>query len=287
MKFNTSTKTPSYSSPTPNKAAPKPPAQTAPMPSSVPTQYPPTSQVPTQYPQQAPAQYPPMSQAPSQYPPSQAQYNSSPEDVQSSFRNEGLLVRTVQEKNAHYEFAGTGSTLPQASGEETPYLRKWSYAHQNLQPNYFNMGPDSVFFGRHMGVVARPEQVGQHVVGVYQKDAFSGNVQPGMTTMPVDQANSEIANLRGQLFDAQRERPGQPLENSEIQTVGVDPAAMSGFLFHPSRVVATWDQAQPGFDNWASQAGPEFTDRTFPVFTYESTSGGTNLTHLDDINLGE
>lgn len=221
--------------------------------------------------------------------PSMAAHDSRPADIEAAFARDGLLVRTVQQQKAHGDLENCHLTVDQArtlqaQGKHSG-LRKWTLAQTDLKPNFYKMGPEATGMPRHMAFLALPDKVGEHVVGVHDKDASSGNVTADTRIMSSADARMDLNKMLGRLKSNQSERPNAPLENNEVQTVGVEPAAIAGMLFHPTVMARDWAAAKGDFQKAIDKGGADFAGRTFPVFTYEvnPTTNKTELRLLDNL----
>lgn len=221
---------------------------------------------------------------------SMAAHNSHPEDIQAAFAREGLLVRTVQQKYAHKELESCNVNIDQARAAQAQGnhggLRKWTLAHADLTPNFFGMGHGATGMPRHMAFLALPEKVGQHIVGIHDKDAASGNVTADTHFMHPADARVDLNKMLGRLKSAQNSQRGERLENNEVQTVGVEPGAIAGMLFQPTMAKNTWAAAKKDFQSAIDKGGPEFSGRSFPIFSYATNerSGRTELRLLDNLS---
>ncbi|MDU8499525.1 hypothetical protein RYB01_10050 [Pseudomonas syringae] len=220
---------------------------------------------------------------------SMAAHDSRPEDIQAAFANGGLLIRTVQQKYAHKELERCNVDIDQARAAQMQGdhggLRKWTLGHADLMPNFFGMGHGATGMPRHMAFLALPEKVGEHVVGIHDKDAASGNVTAATHFMHPADARMDLNNMLGRLRSNQKSQPGERLENNEVQTVGVEPGAIAGMLFHPTMAKSSWAAAKKDFQSAIDKGGPEFAGRTFPVFSYavDNRTGRAELRLLDSL----
>jgi hypothetical protein len=217
----------------------------------------------------------------------------SPDQIQKAFENGGLLIRTVKDENAVDEFKHTNVSIDQAkenleSGVTTHSgLRKWSLAHAEVKPNYFMMGNNRPL-QRTLGVLAMPDKVGNHVVGVHERDNFSGGIKDDMKNLSPDDAKTQMSKALNSIKDEQKQRPGKQLDNSEIQTVGIPSNSVAGLMYRPRTGPATaddWKAAKSKVESRLSGAGPEFHGRTLPVFTYAEDGDKTTLTHLGSVHI--
>lgn len=211
--------------------------------------------------------------------------DKTPDDIQHTFKTSGLLIRTLQMKHAHKELHNCGVTIDEASRQAAEGgghggLRKWSLAHADLKPQYYRMGPDSNGpLARHIAVLAMPDLAGEHVVGVHEKDQSSGNITSDTKTLRPEDSKHQV----GALLDTLKGKQGQhgDIENCEIQTVGIEPAAIAGLMFN--KPGGTWEGSKAEVQTMLSKAGPEFHGRSFPVFTFAHDDGTTTLTHIDTL----
>jgi hypothetical protein len=206
-----------------------------------------------------------------------------------AFQTDGLLIRTLQLRNAHLEFHNTGENLDsiRAQGEANRGhggLRKWSLAQADLLPNYYKMGDNAGALPRNMAILALPEKLQNNITAIHEKDAFSGNIQADTRYLGPEKAREGMQTLLKELKDQQGEHPGSALENSEIQTVGVPPDALVGLVFYGSNG-QTWETAKPQFQKAINRAGPEFEGKSYPVFTYKVEDGKTKLEYLDMLEV--
>lgn len=208
---------------------------------------------------------------------SMAKHNSRPEDISAAFSGGGLLVRTVQLQHAHKELHQCGVGVETARSQHATGanqhggLRKWTLAHSSLVPNYFGMGKDITGMPRHMAFLALPEKVGPHIVGIHEKDKASGNVAPDTALIHEADARFHLSNMLKTIMKEQGVRQGERLENNEVQTVGIEPDAIAGMLFYPTVSKPDWRSTKAEFQKVIDKGGPEFTGRTFPVFTYQQS----------------
>jgi hypothetical protein len=212
----------------------------------------------------------------------------TPAEIQHAFKTSGLLIRTLQMKNAHHEFHNCNVSIDAAREQAKTGghggLRKWSLAHAELEPQYYKMGANVSTMARPCAVLAMPDLVGNHVVGVYDKDHSSGGITDTMKPLTPDDRKKQIGGLLGTLKSNQAQHGS--LENSEIQTVGIAPGSIAALMFDPMSGQAgrtTWQNSKPKFEEMLSKAGPEFHGRNFPVFTFASKGGRTELTHIDTL----
>jgi hypothetical protein len=216
--------------------------------------------------------------------------DKTPEQITEAFSKGGLLVRTAQTNNAHYELRDNHISVDQGRDNNDVRLRKWSMAHSELKPNFFQMGPEHP---REAAFLALPDKVGNHVVGVHEKDNFSGSIRPDMKNMPYEQSKAQMDQVLNTLKTNQRTNPKQQLDNSEIQTVGMPSDSIAGMLFNPAKPKfgqsaseTTWEGGgKARFENMLQKAGPDFHGRSFPVFRYQDTGSGTRLEHFDTIRV--
>ena len=206
-----------------------------------------------------------------------------------AFQKDGLLIRTLQLRNAHLEFHNTGENLDsiRAQGEANRGhggLRKWSLAQADLLPNYYKMGDNAGALPRNMAILALPEKLQDNITAIHEKDAFSGNIQADTRYLGREKAREGMQGLLNDLKNQQGEHPGSVLENSEIQTVGVPPDALVGLVFYGSNG-QTWVAAKPQFQKAINRAGPEFDGKSYPVFTYKVEGGKTKLAHLETLKV--
>ncbi|MFJ3486923.1 hypothetical protein ACIPL1_26445 [Pseudomonas sp. NPDC090202] len=221
--------------------------------------------------------------------PSMAAHDSQPRDIQAAFAQGGLLVRTVTKANAHHELHHCDVTVDEAKQRHTDGatshggMRKWTLGHTDLRPNYYLLGGNTGF-PRHMAFLALPEKVGEHVVGIHDTDASSGNPHDKRAMLPAD-ARFGLNKMLGRLQANQQERPDQPLITNEVQTVGVKPEAIAGMLFQPSSKARSWEAARQDFQTAIDSGGEEFAGRSFPVFSYatDERSGKSELRLLDTL----
>ncbi|MFY0751539.1 dermonecrotic toxin domain-containing protein [Pseudomonas sp. NFX5] len=209
--------------------------------------------------------------------------------VIEAFEKDGLLIRTLQLRNAHLEFHNTGETLDniRAQGDANRGhggLRKWSLAQADLLPNYYKMGDNAGALPRNMAILAFPEKLQNNITAIHEKDAFSGNIQADTRYMGQENARKGMQDLLTELKTQQGEHPDNPLENSEIQTVGVPPDALAGLVFYGSNG-QTWEAAKPQFQRAINRAGPEFDGKSYPVFTYKVEEGKTRLVYLETLKV--
>jgi hypothetical protein len=216
---------------------------------------------------------------------SRAADDSHARDIQVAFSQGGLLVRTVQKKNAHQDLHNCAVTPDQAKALHDSRasshggLRKWSLGHADLRPNYFGMGTPTGI-PRHMAFLALPEKMGDHVIGVHKRDQGSGRPPVDPMVKLASDARMELKALLGELTSEQRGTPTEAIgDNNEIQTIGIRPEAVAGMLFTPSPSVRTWEAAKNDFQKAINAAGPEFEGRSFPIFSYD-TSDATHKTEL-------
>jgi hypothetical protein len=99
-----------------------------------------------------------------------------------------------------------------------------------------------------------------------------------------ENAHKGMQDLLTELKTQQSEHPDNPLENSEIQTVGVPPDALAGLVFYGSNG-QTWEAAKPQFQKAINRAGPEFDGKSYPVFTYKVEGGKTKLEYLETLKV--
>ncbi|QDG60105.1 dermonecrotic toxin domain-containing protein [Pseudomonas sp. NIBRBAC000502773] len=206
-----------------------------------------------------------------------------------AFEKDGLLIRTLQLRNAHLEFHNTGETLDniRAQGDANRAhggLRKWSLAQADLLPNYYKMGDNAGALPRNMAILAFPEKLQDNITAIHEKDAFSGNIQADTRYIGRENARKGMQDLLTDLKTQQSEHPENPLENSEIQTVGVPPDALAGLVFYGSNG-QTWEAAKPQFQRAINRAGPEFDGKSYPVFTYKVEEGKTRLVYLETLKV--
>lgn len=206
-----------------------------------------------------------------------------------AFQKDGLLIRTLQLRNAHLEFHNTGENLDsiRAQGEANRGhggLRKWSLAQADLLPNYYKMGDNAGALPRNMAILALPEKLQDNITAIHEKDAFSGNIQADTRYLGREKAREGMQGLLNDLKNQQGEHPGSALENSEIQTVGVPPDALVGLVFYGSNG-QTWEAAKPQFQKAINRAGPEFDGKSYPVFTYKVEGGKTKLEYLETLKV--
>ncbi|WP_447892441.1 dermonecrotic toxin domain-containing protein [Pseudomonas marginalis] len=206
-----------------------------------------------------------------------------------AFEKDGLLIRTLQLRNAHLEFHNTGENLDsiRAQGDANRGhggLRKWSLAQADLLPNYYKMGDNAGALPRNMAILALPEKLQDNITAIHEKDAFSGNIQADTRYLGREKAREGMQGLLNDLKNQQGEHPGSALENSEIQTVGVPPDALVGLVFYGSNG-QTWEAAKPQFQKAINRAGPEFDGKSYPVFTYKVEGGKTQLEYLETLEV--
>ncbi|MEO1064969.1 MAG: hypothetical protein AAFZ07_26440, partial [Actinomycetota bacterium] len=206
----------------------------------------------------------------------------------------GLLVRSVQIKHAVKEFQNLTATVEEAlalaaDGNHSG-LRKWTLANQALIANFYKMGPEVKAMARYMAVLAQPSRVGDRFVAFHEKDASSGNLQPGTQLVHQEAASDRISELMTTLKAAQAEVAGA-LENNEVQTLGFEPAAVSALLYKPAGDIASpkdWGAAKPTFQkvvNAAAQILAAGAPGEYHVFTYDIDVGAktTSLRYLDTL----
>ncbi|WP_232448879.1 hypothetical protein [Burkholderia ubonensis] len=219
--------------------------------------------------------------------------------VNRPFKSSGLLARTVNEKDLHYMFENYDEAIEVAG--RNGYLQKWSLTHESLAPNYFNMGDPSKPLGRGIAVLADPEKFGPHIVAVHFSDAFSGGITDEMVKHGplrqddfLTQLNIMKATLRAKQAAAGKK---QLVDNSEIQSVGVNQEAFVGFMYSPSKRIGGVGEAVDVIRRQLAiaiynKAGTEgvglspFVGRDYPLFTYKRTeTGGTTLEYIGNINV--
>ncbi|WP_232434885.1 hypothetical protein, partial [Burkholderia ubonensis] len=215
------------------------------------------------------------------------------------FEKTGLLVRTVQDKDLHYIFENYDENI-KVVGQDG-YLQKWSLTHESLAPNYFNMGDPSKPFGRGIAVLADPEKFGQHIVAVHSSDAFSGGVTDEMVkygSLRQEDFLAQLSKVKVTLQEKQREiEKNEPVDNSEIQSVGVNHEAILGFMYFPTKKIGSAEvaaniigkQLATAIHNKVgaeSASSSPFVGRNYPLFTYKRTgAGGTAFEYIGDINV--
>lgn len=209
--------------------------------------------------------------------------------IVEAFQTGGLLIRTLQLRNAHLEFHNTQENLEsiRAQGDTNRGhggLRKWSLAQADLLPNYYKMGDNAGALPRNMAILAMPEKLHDNITAIHEKDAFSGNIQADTHYLGKEKARESMKSLLRDLQNQQSEHPDSALENSEIQTVGVPPDALVGLVFYGSNG-QTWEAAKPQFQNTINRASNEFDGKAYPVFTYKVEGGKTQLEYLDTLTV--
>ncbi len=209
--------------------------------------------------------------------------------IVEAFQTEGLLIRTLQLRNAHLEFHNTHENLESIRSQGDADrghggLRKWSLAQADLLPSYYKMGDHAGALPRNMAILAMPEKLQDNITAVHEKDAFSGNIQADTRYLGPEKARESMKSLLRDLKNQQGEHPDSALENSEIQTVGVPPDALVGLVFYGSNG-QTWEAAKPQFQKVINRASNEFDGKEYPVFTYKVEGGKTKLEYLDTLKV--
>ncbi|WP_232487609.1 hypothetical protein, partial [Burkholderia ubonensis] len=220
-------------------------------------------------------------------------------DVIRPFKNSGLLARTVQDRDLHYMFENYDQKI-EVVGRDG-YLQKWSLTHESLSPNYYLMGDPSKPIGRGIAVLADPEKFGRHIVAVHSSDAFSGRVTDEMVKRGSLRPDDFLAQLNKVKVTLQAKQgvigKNELVDNSEIQSVGVNQEAFVGFMYSPSRRIGSVEgavnvirrQLAEAIYNKAGAEGigsSPFVDRNFPFFTYKrAETGGATLEYIGNINV--
>ncbi|MFI0780215.1 hypothetical protein [Streptomyces sp. NPDC021212] len=186
---------------------------------------------------------------------------SEAQDLMRKAGEGGVLVRSVQWNNLPYEFTSDDVRTPEASRGRNEAgqhggLTKWSLLHQDLVPNFFKMhfDPETAAppMSRFMGTMADPEAFmdgeGSRFLEISSNDRASNNFAPeGSESRSSGEAREELKRLLAEMKERQQGSPGERLDNTEIQTLGVPSGAVSGFLFSPNGQYANWAQARPTF----------------------------------------
>ncbi|QNM95077.1 hypothetical protein [Chitinimonas koreensis] len=210
--------------------------------------------------------------------------------IQDAFAGGGLLVRSCQMKHAHLDFNHDLDIEPRPGQPcDGGYLRKFVLAQQDLVPNFYKMGPEVAAMPRCIGVLTLPDKMGDHLVGIHATDQAS-NAQPtGKSYLDHGTASARLASVLAELKADQAERPGQPLDNNEIQAVGVPPDALAGLLFSPNSALGgypDWEAAKPAFQQVADKMHACYDGQQFPVFGYRQEGNGpTELVHIDSVTV--
>lgn len=210
--------------------------------------------------------------------------------IEQAFDQGGLLVRSCQMKHAHLDFNHELDIAPRP-GEpcDGGYLRKFVLAQKDLVPNFYKMGPDVTAMPRCIGVLTLPDKMGDHLVGIHSTDQFSGAQPTGKSYLDHGTASTQLAGLLAELKATQAERPGEKLDNNEIQSVGVPPDAMAGLLFSPSTAMGgypDWNAAKADFQKVADKMHACYDGQQFPVFGYQQEgTGPTRLVQIDSLTV--
>ncbi len=215
-----------------------------------------------------------------------------PEEIINEFNHGGIMIRTLQEKFAKFEFTNCSINIYEALfiANKVGFggLRKWTLAQSDLLPNYYKMGEEVGGMGRYIAIIALPSLLDKCVVGIHEKDNFSGNVQRNMQFMSKITQESEFKKLLTNLKREQSTR-SVPLENNETQTVGITPRALVGFIYYPTsgiNVPRDWKSAKGKFENIIKEVcktDSTFINIDFHVFTYKVDNKKTKLIYLDTL----
>lgn len=236
------------------------------------------------------------------------------------FSDGGLLIKTVQNNNAHLDFQDAGAEASELSGvAEGRYgpKRNWSLIHKDIIANPYlmastaeqkedierltanaekggllgGMAKGKLKGYRSMGLLADPSAIGNdRFIGIHEKDQSSNStLSQDTSTIPGHDVPGRMEVLRDQLLRKQQAGSGR-IDNSEIQTVGFSPNSVLGFLFKPGSF-SNWDAAKPHFQNVVNTITspselPGYTPSTrtkFFVFTFavNEANKSTSLTYID------
>lgn len=210
--------------------------------------------------------------------------------VIEQFNTTGILIRTLQSKNAAYEFDNLEVSVQDAFGlaEHGRHsgLRKWTLIHKDLVANYYKMGAEIRTMARFMAILASPLEIGDRYIEVYEKDAFSGNLKRDTILITQSVALDKIERLLAKLKSNQAKSPEKPLENNEIQTLGFSRGAVVAFMYKACgdpNSPQFWEAAKPQFQGVVNLIHVNAGRTSFHIFTYEVDKGHTSLHYLDTL----
>ena len=204
--------------------------------------------------------------------------NMTPKQIVDAYNNDGLMVRTVQSKNLHFEFEGGAGSLDQIRdnaviNQTSPLSRNWSLIQKESTDMLYKMGPDVGSFPRSLGVIALPERTTNNILEVNDTDQSSNSrISDNQNSMDPTRADTEISKLKQTLID--RTKEGTMNQNSEIKTFGLLADAMVGFIH--SGDIDTLKSDLIKIQNVLNGAGSEFDGRSFPVLKINTDSDGNS-----------
>ena len=227
--------------------------------------------------------------------------------ILDQYNEGGLLVHTIQVENAKYEADNLIVSLenalhnqdqqitgePAKEGQKPGHSgkRNWSLIHEEITCNPYDMGDDGKRF---MGVLAQMKDVSNKYLKIYLADASSNSrIQEKQAILEEKEALSQIGGVLKEL--KQKELKGDNNNNSEIQTLGMDPNALGGLLFHKVKFnrfketvqPQSWEEAKPLFQNAINEMASRGGRTSYYIFTYgnelESKSGKSKLIYIQEM----
>ena len=217
----------------------------------------------------------------------------------------GLLVHSIQLENAKFEADNLIVTIEEAVhnqdlkvGEQAAKpgqraghsgKRNWSIIHDQITCSPYEMGEEGKRF---MAVLARMEGVANKYLEVYAKDA-SSNAKI-LKDQQLLEEKAALVKIQ-QVLDQLKANP-KSKDNSEIQTLGIDPQALGGLVFHKvkfnqfKKVIQpqTWDEARPLFQTAINEMAARGGRSEYHIFTYrnnEAEAGpGSTLMYIDTMS---
>ncbi|MBN2238790.1 MAG: hypothetical protein JW712_03370 [Dehalococcoidales bacterium] len=216
--------------------------------------------------------------------------------IMERFNEGGLLIKTLQMRNAYKDFQDALASLEEAFEiQRIRYgaKRNWSLAHSRIIPNYYLMN-ETAPIPRSIASLALPEMIGAHrFLRAETTDQMSNSqIKPG--TEPLERSVDplvQLERLKEELIGQSRVR--ETIDNSEIQTVGFSPDAVAGFMFRAVRPYRDWRSARSDFQRIVNiitnptlniEGFTPSPRRVFHIFTFERVERGTRLIYLDTLH---
>ncbi|MCL9783360.1 hypothetical protein M9194_18180 [Vibrio sp. S4M6] len=186
------------------------------------------------------------------------------------FSGDGLLIRSVQTKNLWHEL--TGET--QNDTKTTASKRNWSLMSSELKDNYYKMGPETGLMPRDFAVLASPHGLSENVIGIYETDQASSSSEPiDKQTLSSEEVMVGLSKLKSNLVEKQKSTTGR-IDNSEIQTLGLNPKGVVGLLFYPSKTGLSFDDFKDKIQRQFEKSGSGFHNKEMPIFEFSRDDNG-------------
>ena len=185
-------------------------------------------------------------------------------NILSEFNEQGLLVRTVMLKNLAKDFLNINDSIEYAKSKYTELpmesyygpKRRWTIAHKNIKPIFFNMGR------RHLAIMAGPRVVDwSKYLKIDEQDASSNYRITETECLDASKAEELYNNTVEEL----KVNSWCKTVNNEVSTCGFDIKALCGLLTDDKNYI---EENKEKILGGLSGLRTEYKVNNIEVFTY-------------------